>query len=103
MSLRGLTVGTYGIDIVITVLDCDSGDPVDVSSYSPTFLVRSPQGKTTEVQGTFVTDGTDGQIRMRIPQGLIDLPGSWFMQVRLEGVGSQLRTIPELFDVEEAL
>lgn len=71
-----LFVNDFGIDITITVTrDCV---PVDISGATQTdILLTKPDGTVLTKSASFVTDGTDGQIKYTVESGVLDVVGTW--------------------------
>ena len=74
-------IGDIGTRFLFTIQDCDSTDPVDVSTASSVEIVfKKPNGTNLVVAGTFLTDGTDGKVYYDTANGDIDQIGYWKVQ-----------------------
>ncbi len=91
MSLNGLHVGKYGIVVTLTLNDIDTGEAADISGYTTLIVnLKPPDGVVKEKTATFVTDGTDGQIKFTIESGDIDKAGRWRLQTIISNAHSRL-------------
>lgn len=91
MSLNGLHVGKYGIVVTLTLNDIDTSTAADISGYTTrTVKLKPPSGVVKEKTASFVTDGSDGEIKFTIESGDIDAAGRWRLQVVLSNANSQL-------------
>jgi hypothetical protein len=85
-KITGIVVGQYGEAISLTVVD-KNGNAVNISSYTTSISVtiRDPLTLNSKTySGSFVTDGTNGQIQFTPSAGDIDRPGTWEGQIKLE-------------------
>ena len=74
-------IGDIGTRFLFTIQDCDSTDPVDVSTASSVEIVfKKANGTNLVVVGTFLTDGTDGKVYYDTVAGDIDQTGYWKVQ-----------------------
>ena len=81
--MMAVHVGDTGTVLTKTVKN-SAGAVVDVSaSTTIELVVRHPDGTETTITGSFVTNGTNGQIRFTTVAGTWSKPGEWFEQVRL--------------------
>ena len=103
-TLKGITAGEYGKNIVLTLVD--SGTAVNISSYSTiTVEFKHDKGDITRT-AAFVTDGTNGQIQFSFGSASdqnLPYEGTWKGQVILYKTGELSRS--EVFEikVEEGL
>jgi hypothetical protein len=102
--IRGVMVGSYGQTITLTVVDED-GITQDVSGYTTiTIVARSPDArKTVTANGSYVTDGSDGQISFAFVDGDIGRSGLWNLQVEFETSTEIFKTRPTEMDVGQGL
>lgn len=78
-----LHVNDYGTVLEFTVKDQDD-NVLDLSEATVKSLVFSkPDGTTSTVTLNFTTDGADGKVQYTIESGLLDVAGTWRMQVVL--------------------
>lgn len=75
MASTDLRVGAVGIVITFTVKL--NGTAQDISSGTTTLTFTKPDGTTVTKSGTFVTDGTDGQVQYTTEAGFLDQSGIW--------------------------
>jgi hypothetical protein len=77
MSLNRITAGDYGYELVLTYLDTDTNAAADLSGYTTAqqIHIRAPDRSVRPKSGSFVTDGTDGEVSIIVADG--DIPGSW--------------------------
>lgn len=74
-------VGSHGWNVDLTLKD-NLGDPVDLSLVTTKkFVFARPNGEAFEVSASFITDGSDGQLRYETILGDIDKVGTWKVQV----------------------
>jgi len=100
--LNGVFVGEYGDPIIFTMVDED-GTAVDISSYTAmTVSVRSPDElKDVDWTGSFITDGSDGQLQITPSNGDIDRVGVWKGQIKLTKSGVVSKSYIFTMDVGE--
>ena len=73
--------GDIGTRFLFTIQDCNSTDPVDVSTASSVEIVfQKTDGSTDTKVGSFLTDGTDGKVYYDTLAGDIDQVGYWKVQ-----------------------
>lgn len=104
-KISGIVVGQYGDAITLTIVD-KNGAAVDISAYTTSLSVtlRDPYTlKTVSYTATFVTDGTNGQIRFTPSSGDIDRPGIWEGQVKMEKVSAIAKTNVFEVNIEKSL
>jgi baseplate upper protein BppU len=104
-KITGLVVGQYGTALQFTIVDAN-GSAVDISSYATakTAYLRSPyDNKLVTHDATFVTDGTNGQIKFTPATGEIDRPGLWTLQFKLATASAVVYTSIASVLVERAL
>jgi len=59
----------------------EAGTAVDISSASTkSIILTAPDATKTTYAGTFITDGTNGQLRYTTVTGDIDQAGHWHLQ-----------------------
>lgn len=98
--LEGLAVGDYGSLITITFKDAD-GNVQDISSYTTSQIVyvQSPDGrKLVTCTGSFVTDGSDGQLKFAFANGDLDRDGTWKAVAKLTSSTAVKRS--QIFEIE---
>jgi len=69
----------------------EDGVTVDISSALAAgrrFYFISPTGVVKDVEATYTTDGTDGQLQYIIASSDIDEVGPWRLQVRINVTGT---------------
>lgn len=75
-------VGDIGTEFVVTLKDGSSA--LDVSGASSiTVYLEKPSGEVLTKTASFVTDGTDGQIKVASESGDLDETDVWYIQVKL--------------------
>ena len=85
--------------ITLTVIDdANDGDAMDLSPPGTAASVYFRASGTTEtlakIACTFVTDGQDGKIRFKFPDGVLDVPvGAYEAQVEIDFDG-EIQTLP---------
>lgn len=68
-----------GTIFTITIYDGDS--IVDISTATDKqIMFRKPDGNTSTVSGSFLTNGTDGKLTYTFGSGELDVDGKWRMQ-----------------------
>ena len=103
--IRGIVVGQYGEAIQFTIVDSD-GNAVDLSGYNATktAYLRGPFSTPVKTYtATFVTDGTNGQIKFTPSSGDISVPGDWELQFKLTSASITRYTQVAIVEVEKAL
>lgn len=104
--IRGVTVGSYGQTITLTVVD-RTGTVQDLSDYDSdgiTVIGVSPSGrKTVTATGSFVSDGSDGQVSFSWADGDIDVSGKWKAQIELTTATELFKTRTVDMDVAPSL
>lgn len=90
MSMRGIRVGNFGFEVLLTVTQ--DGEPYDISSYGTCrFVFIKPDGMEVEKTATFKTDGEDGQLTYTAESGLVNAAGWWAVYPEvLNGVTADL-------------
>jgi len=96
-----------GIPIDVTILDCPTDAPADLTGATTvTFVFLKPDGTVMEKIGTIV-DAANGLVRYNTvgnpstATGDLDVPGTWKVQVRVAGPGSAVWTSsPATFKVK---
>ena len=81
MSANEIHVSDIGTVITATIKDGTT--IVDVSGSVVTFVFRKPTGATVTETGTFVTDGTDGQVKYTSEANFFDVRGRWQYQAKV--------------------
>ena len=83
--MSDIHAGDIGTNIDVQIID--SNGAVDVSSASNAgdiqFTFANPFDTHLVVNGTFVTDGTDGWVRYETTAGDIDMAGYWHRQIKI--------------------
>lgn len=74
------------VDIIVTVTDQNSGDPIDLSGASQTnYIFQDPIGTQHTVQASFYTNGKDGMLIYTTIAGDLTTSngrgGQWVVQV----------------------
>lgn len=83
MATEILHVGDEGFVFRLTLTNSD-GTVVDISAFTTlNVLFGKPDGSALTVNGTLVTDGTDGKLFYATVAGDIDQPGTWRIQVHV--------------------
>lgn len=102
--IRGVMTGSYGQTITLTVVDED-GIVQDVSGYTTiTIVARSPDGRTSATaNGSYVTDGSDGQVSFSFTSGQIDRSGPWNLQMEFATASETFKTRATEMDVGQGL
>ena len=101
MSMDAIVAGDYGHSLVLTILDTDTNAAADVSSYSTAYvLLTTPSGTVLTKAATWVTNGSDGQIKYTTTAGDLTVGGMWQVQGRVLTTGTaRLTSLPLVFDV----
>lgn len=77
-------VGDFGQTIRRIIVD-EKNDPVDVSAANVAgeilFKFHDPDGNLTSKNGTFTTNGEDGQVEYVVESALFDAEGDWVLQI----------------------
>ena len=105
--IKGIMVGSFGQEIVLTVINED-GAAQDVSGYGTiTVAGLSPdQTKPITATGSYATgnNGTDGKVKFKWASGDIDRKGTWQVQVEfLDGTTELFKTYPTTMEVGQGL
>lgn len=88
MSCAEIHLNDIGTVFTATILDEDDA-VVDISTYTPKQLIFTKPSATKVTQtASFVTDGTDGQIKYTSIAGDLDEEGLW----QLQGIVSTFHT-----------
>jgi len=99
-KITGVVVGQYGEAIILAIVD-DNGVAIDVSSYATAKTLTMRDKYTLKVLSyslTFVTDGTNGQVKFTPASGDIDRAGDWEGQIELDTASA--RAITQRFTIE---
>lgn len=76
-----IRVGDIGTVFIVTIIDCDTGLPIDVSAATTkTIKFLMPDLSVLEKPAIFTTDGTNGKIQYAIVDGDLSQPGRWKIQ-----------------------
>lgn len=76
--------GDIGTHLDVTVTDASTNAAVNVSSATTLeYRLRKPDGSRITRTATFVTDGTNGQLRYTTIAGDIDQEGAWMLQAKV--------------------
>lgn len=87
MSLKNVHVGDYGFDIQLTITQ--DGTAEDISLYTTLQIIfEDPAGNETTKVATFVTDGTNGQIKTTVDSSLLTIAGLWHLQAKVSISGT---------------
>lgn len=101
MTIEGVKVeDSLVIDITIT----EDGVVKDITGGTVQAAIKSPDlaGTVTAVSGA-VFDGPNGIARVTVPKDTFDVPGSWWIQCRVE-IGAESQTVyHEVVDIGESL
>lgn len=91
--IRGVAVGSYGNNILITLKDLD-GNAQDVSAYTgtKTAIGKSPSGKSATATVTFNSTGSDGVVKWSWASGDIDEQGDWEVQIVLNSASARIKS-----------
>ena len=77
-------VGDHGTLFLFLIKKCDAVEPVDISqahSVEVTFLKGG--GDKVTVNGTFLTDGSDGKVTYTTTEEDVDEAGYWQVQAKV--------------------
>ena len=93
------------VPITLTIVDCNDGSVVDVSSAtSQEIIIQGPTDNTRQsLTSTFTTDGTDGKIQASFPAGTVRALGEWVVQGNVTLSSGAFHTSKGCFEVEEPL
>jgi hypothetical protein len=84
MPVGEIHVNDVGTNFVVTIKNEDN-EAVDVSTASIKNLIfRKPDGTLLTKASSFVTDGTDGQIKYSFISGDLDQHGKWSVQAFID-------------------
>lgn len=72
-------VDDIGTPFRATIKD-ENDEVVDVSTASVTFIFKKPNGTTVNKTGSFVSDGTNGQVQYVTVDGDLNIHGRWELQ-----------------------
>lgn len=104
--ILGITVGSFGQDIVFTIVD-STGAAQNVSGYATMTIIAVPPDKRKVVTATasYVVAGADGEVHGSFADGDIDVPGNWDIQIEFLAAGNaeRFKTYPGIMDVGEGL
>ena len=82
MAANEIHQNDIGTVFQITVKDGDN--TIDVSgATTKNFLFQKPDGTDVSKAASFVTDGTDGQLKYTTVTDDLDTVGTWYLQVEL--------------------
>jgi len=75
MSFQKIVAGDFGYEAAMEYIDVDTGQPANLSLYTTaqTIQIRAPDGSINTLSGSWVTDGTDGQVKAVVVSGTIPL------------------------------
>lgn len=74
-------VADVGTIVRPRIVDCQTGDPVDISTATTLQITFTKPDKTIMVRtAVFTTDGTDGKMQYVIQSGDLDQMGFWEYQ-----------------------
>lgn len=92
-------VNDINVNFVITITeDCEVIDISDATNL--TIYFYKPDGTILTKTATFVTDGTDGQIKYPSVDGDLDQSGIWRIQAKIDfGAGSSYHSPIKSFKV----
>jgi len=84
------TIHQDNIGTTVTVTITEDDTALDISAATViTFIFFKPDGELLETTGSFVDDGTDGQVKYVFTDGQLDQSGWWDVQVYLFFVSTQ--------------
>jgi hypothetical protein len=76
-------VGDVGTTFIVTIKD-ENDEVVNISASTTRDLIfQKPDGELLTVAGTFVTDGTDGQLKYITVSGDLNQQGKWQLQAHV--------------------
>ena len=75
-------VNDIGTDFVVTLYDGSTALDVSAASSITVYLTK-PSGEVLTKTASFVTDGTDGQIKVSSADGDLDEPDVWHIQAKI--------------------
>lgn len=95
--------GDIGARITLTVME--DGAAKDVSgATTQQIIIKAPSGTTQTFTSSFVTDGTNGQIRYTTTDASeLNEVGAWKIQARVAGSGFDHKTQAGHFYVDDNL
>ena len=76
------------ITVTLTLIDCDTSVPLDVSTATAQEIVLRGTGVRVAKTSSFVTDGTDGQITAQLATDELSVSGRWQVQGNVTLPGS---------------
>ena len=95
-----IRVGDIGTVFIVTVIDCDTGLPIDVSAATTkTIKLLLPDLSVLEKAASFTTDGTNGKIQYTIASGDLSQSGRWKIQGYVVDSGYTNHSAVEEFNV----
>lgn len=102
MAANEIHVADVGTVFTITVQDGD--DVVNISTATlKQIIFQKPDDTTLTKTASFVTDGSDGQIKYTIIAGDLDVPGRWRIAAYIEMPSGKWHTDITTFQVYENL
>ena len=107
-STECIFVNDVGTIFKVTIEDCDTGAAIDLSvATSGTtvkqIIFKKADGTVVTHTAEFDTDGSDGVITYTIQDGDVDMSGTWFIQVHIEGTVTKNSSSIDTFVVQENL
>ena len=91
--------GTLGQQFELEILERVSNTPVDLREYENiTISIKSPNGTTTEIEGFFKNDGSDGIVVFNVDQDIFEL-GLYSIRALFSRTNSVLPTFRTFFRV----
>lgn len=104
MTCKAIQINDVGTVFRLTVIECTTQAPLDLSSANPmTVVFKKPDGATLTKTGVWATDGTDGIVTYTTIAGDIDQVGNWYVQAAVTVPGGSFRSSVALFRVESNL
>lgn len=95
-----IRVGDIGTIFRVTIIDCDTGLPIDVSAATTlTIKFLLPDLSVLEKSAVFTTAGVDGKIQYVTIDGDLSQPGRWKIQGFVVDSGYSNHSVVEEFNV----
>lgn len=96
--------GDIGTIFRVRILDCDTGDVIDLSSVTlKQIIFKDPLGAIMTKTAVFTTDGIDGYIEYAVIAGDLSIAGNWSLQGYVESAGFKNSSSVSSFFVNEKL
>jgi len=103
---ENIHVGDIGTIFLVTIVDDDTGEVIDLTTATTKELIfERAIGTTFTVNAIFPPggDGSDGQIQYTTVAGTLDMSGDWEVQGHVLGVGYENRSSIAAFEVLDNL